>query len=299
MRTLRISLTVAIAAFWLVMNGMLLRREMEYRSLDLYRQGVVDFLGQDLRRERWLGIYHEHRKIGYTGLVLTKSFEDEGILHEVEIDSLFMIDLSQFTIDLFGKIDLFGTGKRVRVRARGTVLLDHAMAPREAEIELTFDNSSIRLSGEHREDAFVVVFKTNGQRLLELPLPIEQFWPTDGFFPTLPVSGYEIGQSYEVPMFDPISGTRSMARVEVIESGTRMLNGLNVDCLVVKTRFRGVTYTSWVTPDGEVIRQEIPEPYNFVMKRETRREAVRGIPGVLINLPPERPADEESDSDER
>ena len=273
MKMLRPALALCIVAFWLVMNSVLVSRELEFRDLGVYRQGVVNFLGQDLHRERWLGIYRKHRKIGYSGIVFSKSFEDDGIRHEMRVDS-------KITLDLFGK------GKSLRVN--GTIVSDPEMVPELMEMEVAVDGAVIRLDGKRVGKSFVITGSSWGNPIFEFPLPLEPFYPTDGFFPSLPISGFEVGKTYEVPFFDPIFRSRTRATVTVIEQSVRTVDGLSVDCFTLQTRFRGVKYTSLVTPDGELIRQEIPAPFNVVLRRESRREAPRGIltkPGLDFRRP--------------
>ena len=58
---------LGIVGFWLIMNSALLRREYQYQNLDQYRQGITNYLGKELYRERWMGIYRNKDKTAYEG----------------------------------------------------------------------------------------------------------------------------------------------------------------------------------------------------------------------------------------
>ena len=86
-----------------------------------------------------------------------------------------------------------------------------------------------------------------------------------------------MGQSYEVPVFDPITQSRGMAEVQVKKKASRRVNGLKLDCFQLETRFRGLVYRSWATEDGEIVRQEIPPPFSVILNRESKEDARRGF----------------------
>lgn len=262
MRLFNVLLTLAIVAFWIGMNTALIRREMQYRDLDLYRQGVTNFLGKEFYRERWMGIYRNSRKIGYTGFIFTKSIADDGVHHEMSLESAIAFDL-------------FGKGNRISVKGR--IICDIRMIPESLEADVALEQARIRLEGERRENSFVITGLTEGEKIFEFPYPLKELCLSDGLFPILPISGFQLGQTYEVPIFDPILQTTAQAVVEVKSMSPCVASGLKVDCFELETRYRNMTYTSWVTPDGETIRQEIPPPLGVTLKRESRRAAIRGF----------------------
>lgn len=244
-------MTACIVAFWVLMNGALFQRELEYQNLGRFQQGVVDYIGQEQARERWMGIYRDGKRIGHTGLRI----EYDGLQYDMAIDS-------RLTLDLFGK------GKALEVA--GNIVADTRMAPQFLSMRLQVDESAIDIHGAKRKGKFFITGSKDGMKLFDIPVSIEHFLPTDGFFPTLPIAGLEVGQTYEVPMLDPIFQTASRGSVEVMERTIETIDGVRTDCLVLETRFRGMKYTSWVTPDGELLKQTIPPPFNVTLRRESQ-----------------------------
>ncbi|MBI4583999.1 MAG: hypothetical protein HY717_08250 [Planctomycetes bacterium] len=263
-RLLSLLWTIAIVAFWLSMNGLLLRRQIEVRNFDLYRQGVSSYFGTDWYRERWMGIYRGSRKIGYTGVVFTKSLEEEGIQHHTKIDGRIAVDL-------------FGKGSQIRIN--GTVDADLQMIPEKLSINIEMDKRAIHISGERRNNALVLTAQAGSLKVFEQALPLKEFFLSDGLMPSLPIAGFEVGQTYEIPVFNPILQSTALAKIEVKERARLILSGMKVDCFHLETQVEGITYQSWVTPDGETLRQEIPPPTDVVLVRETREEARRGFLG--------------------
>ena len=238
------------------MNGALVQRDVEYQGLGRFRQGIVDFVGKEQVRERWMGIYRGPKRIGHTGLRI----EYDGLQYDMEIDS-------RLTLDLFGK------GKTLEVI--GKIVADTRMAPQFLSMRLQVDGSAIDIHGAKREGRFFITGSRGHVKMFDFPISLEHFLPTDGFFPALPIAGLEVGQSYDVPMLDPIFQTASRGSVEVVERTIESIDGVRVDCFVLETRFRGMKYTSWVTPDGELLKQRIPPPFDVTLRRESRPAARR------------------------
>ena len=105
MKVLALLLSLAVFGYWVAMNTFVVLRQREFAELSRYRQGVTKFLGGELLRERWMGVYKDHKKIGYTGFSMEKVRPVEGL----EFHS---------TVETFLTFDLFGRGQRLRLNAR-------------------------------------------------------------------------------------------------------------------------------------------------------------------------------------
>jgi hypothetical protein len=244
------------------MNSLVYLRQLEVESLDQYRAGVTSFLGTNLFRERWLGIYKKNRKIGYSGATFEKVFAAEGIeMHSV----------------LESKMDLELLGRAFRVELDGTLVLDANMKPTNLQVDALFEGTArLTLSGHREGEQFVLTVKQGAFPIFRLPLHLEELCLGNGLVPSLPVAGFRVGDVYRVPCFDPITLGRGIATVTVVSKKTREVDGLAADVFCLETSFQNVQSKSWVTGTGELLKQELGPPFeDVILRRETRESARR------------------------
>jgi hypothetical protein len=257
-----IALATGIFIFWATMNTLVVLKQREVRLLNRYRKGVDSFLGTDLLRERWLGIYRNNRKIGYTGSTFEKVYAEEGAEISGRVESRMEMDL---------------LGKRIPVELEGDFTLDASMRPIRLRVDVTLaETIPVSLVGLRRGEKFRITVKQGATDLVGTELPLEEFFLADGLVPALPVSGFAVGERFSVPCFDPVTMSRSVADVTVIARETQEIGGLPTDCFRLETRFRDMTSTSFVTATGELLKQEFGPPLeSIVLRRETRDNAKR------------------------
>lgn len=250
--------TIAIVVYAGAMNWMVYERQRAVSSLDRYRAGVSTFLGAELQREQWMGIYRKHRRVGYTGYTIEKVFPAEG----VEI---------QTTMESRMEIELFGQPQTLDLN--GSLVLDETMRPLTLYMDVAGSAGSfITISGKREGERFEVDVRRGNMRLFRVQLPLAELHLGNGLVPNLPLSGYKVGDIYEVPCFDPLFMGRAVARVEVLSREIKEVDGVQAEVLILETRFRDITARSWVTPGGELIRQEFGPPLDdLLLRRESRK----------------------------
>jgi hypothetical protein len=280
LRLLGTLFTAAIVAFWLVMNTVLIRRELEIRSLDRYQRGLADFLGPLQRRERWMGIYQGHRKIGYSGFVVERDDPLEGREYRMTIETLCQGELPEQ--GLLGGL-LRGLGGN-RLEISGDLRLDRELKPLDLRLDLRLlllqGTSASRaehffLSGRRQESSFIVTVRHGEEQLLELGFPVDRLVLSDGLAPCLPLAGYKAGESYRTNVFDPLGALgfgSSPATVRVLSQEPKEVGGMRLDVFELETELRGSKSRSWVTANGELIRHEMGPPLGIVLKLEESRE---------------------------
>ncbi len=258
MKVLGLIIGGAVVIFWAFMNLLLVQRVLEYRGLDQYHRGAIDFLGNQVRRERQMGIYRKGQRIGSTRFAMERVFEKEEMGFRIEFSTLLNIDL---------------LGKGGNLTFDGDATLDPKMVPRVLKARLGLGGLKVRIEGQREAGMFVVAIKDGERVVFRQSLPLEALLLNDGLAPSIPVAGLKVGETYQVPVFDPIFRERSVAETKVLAAVERRSEGINVDCLLLSTTYHGMTFRSFVTPDGEVLRQEIPPPLDVVLIREP-------LPGV-------------------
>ena len=243
------------------MNSLVALREMERRDLDKYRQGVSSFLGGELYRERWLGIYKKNRRVGYTGYVFEKVFAAEGIEFHSSVEY-------RMEIDPFGHAQV--------VNLTGNLVLDEGMKPIHLRMEASLDRAiSVVATGKRRDGEFALEAHAGSLKLADFSMPLEELHLGNGLVPSFPISGFKVGDTFEVPCFDPMLMSRSVATVKVVSTEERNIEGLRVEVYVVETEFRGLTSRAWMTGAGELLRQEFGPPLNDLVLRMEKKEILK------------------------
>lgn len=240
------------------MNALVVRREQALHRMDDVRSGMTRFLGAELMKERWMGIYRRHKKVGYTGASFEKTFAEEGIEVHCQIESEMEI-LPPLTA----------------ARVEGVLVLDADLRPLRLRLEVRLGTlGEIRLEGERRGSQFEIAILQGGAKLLVKALPLEELFLGDGLAPSIPMAGFEVGESYRVPCLDPVSMTRVVTEIQVKSRSTENVDGQLVDVFTLETSFRGVTSRSMVTASGELLRQEFGPPLaDLVLRKESKRQA--------------------------
>jgi hypothetical protein len=240
------------------MNALVLRRERAFYRMDPLRSGMTRFLGADLMKERWMGIYHRHKKVGYTGATFEKIFAEEGIEVHCRIES-----------------EMGVLAPLAAARLEGSMVLDAELRPLRLNLEARLgDLGNVRLTGERRALEFEIVLWQGSTRLLSKSLPLEELILGDVLAPIIPMAGFEVGETYRVPCLDPLSMTRVVTEVQVKSKSTESVEGQMGDVFTLETTFRGLTSKSMVTASGELLRQEFGPPLaDLVLRKESKRQA--------------------------
>ena len=257
-------LCLAIFGYWATMNTFVVLRQLEFAELDRSRQGVMSFLGNELLRERWMGIYKDRKKVGYTSLRVEKVFAEKG----QEVHS---------AVETYLTFDLFGRGQRLRLTAQ--LVQDEELRPLRFQGDVDIDGKfQVQMRGERREGRFPLVIAAGEMKIMELPLPVEDLFLADGLIPALPLSGLSVGETFRLPCFDPLAMARDVATVSVTSFEPVEVDGVRLDCFVLETSFRGSSCTSYMTASGEVLMQKFGPPLEgVVLRKESRERALRGF----------------------
>lgn len=266
MRVTGVAVTALIVVFWVGMNSLLVLRQHRFRTQDRHRQAVNAYLGDELLRERWLGIYRDNKKVGYSGYVFEKVFVEEGTEVHSRLESVVEVDF------------LFGIP--VRVDLQGSLVLDGELRPLRLRLEVVIANMlSTIFTGEAEGERFLVEASQGGAEPIRVSLPRDELFLGDAIGPSLPVSGLAVGDEFEVPYFNPLSSildtAPSVCSVRVVSRSEQEVEGLLADVFELETEFGNMRSRSWVTSTGEVLRQEFGPPLEGLVLRRERKENAR------------------------
>lgn len=241
-----------ILLFWFTMLGILIERTYLRPSHVIALDQIAE---EGVRaRDDWHGIYQQGRKIGFAHITISREADTYRISEESELDLLVL-----------GSVQRIGT--KINSYTTRNFLLKYF------DFELTSKLSSMKIKGAVVKNQLVLDIQTGGQSRSErIPLK-EPPYLSPNVKPSLVLLGLESGKKYRFPVFNPATMSTEDAFV-VVEAKEKIKIG-DRDLIVYKLRetFQGMEAFSWITEDGDTIKEE--SPLGYVLLKETRTEALK------------------------
>ncbi len=244
----------AIAVFWAAMMTALVRREV----LPAWRQmGPVTYASllrpTELARRSRMGIYFRGRRIGQAETYIQRT-RDGGI----DITSRMDISLAMLPLPLPAG------PKPVTMILAARVGKDNALRGFDLHVGAPIH---LELKGRVEDDRLILTSQLAGgppaaHRLRFDPRTIM----TSAASPFLGVRRLHVGKSWTIAALDPFSQQVRPVRLTVTARERMTVDGRPADVFVVETRRGAWRFKSWITADGEVVRQDTP--YGFSLRRE-------------------------------
>lgn len=209
--------------------------------------------------EQWFGLYYQGQKIGYTQTTLLPE-ERHGM------PGISVMERGRLTFTLLG------LPQQVDLSARAFIDADWRL--QEFAAELHAETYRFRWQGK-REGETLVMTITSGesQQTVRLRDPGGSALVV-GLSPWTAFHRLREGQWGSAWVLNPLALGPEEIYFHV--RGRESLDGQDV--LRIETDFRGMTTTSWVTPDGEVLREESPLGWELI--RESQEEALKPSSGA-------------------
>lgn len=238
----RKSLPVIIIIFWVLMMGLLLKQE-------LFDEGKTaaykPFLSKDkLLSDQWMGIYFNDSPVGFVHtLIEPDTFKKGGSGYRILNDTRMNFMLFQ---------------KRSLVRFEAEVFVDEDYRLRNFDFSLSSGAHEMGVSGKVIGEFMEVEIDSRGKiSKKKIKLPQEE-----GVILANIVSPFhsfgelKVGKRYSLKVFNPFSLELESLALDVTKKEKTLYNGEEIEVYVVKSDYRGLEQTSWVSPEGEVIREE-------------------------------------------
>jgi transglutaminase-like putative cysteine protease len=248
-RALSRPLAWCIVAAWLVQMGVLVNRS--------YLQASPVSLAADLARygtaAQWKGVYYRGEKIGFmVGQTLPR---DDGF--ELQEDGRL-------------QMTLMGATSHARISTSARVDRNFALRSFVFSLDPGTGPTEVRGTLDGRKLSLEVVTpsgrRSETRELAEAPaltLNLSRRLAADGLAP---------GRHFEMNVLDPATLRNAPMEVDVESRELVRAAGRPTPAFKVRTRFAGITSTSWITDTGEVIREE--SPLGLMVVKETRERAL-------------------------
>lgn len=265
-------------AFWLIMIGLLIRREYLASSLPPYAE-----LDPELRlepagameaEEAWMGIYFQGGKVGW--LHYTLEPEEGGyVVREESLTHLKVMDTPQ------------------TIRVETTCRTDRAFALTSFDFRMRSDVASMEVLGTVQGRTVNLRIESAGKtrdKVLRLGRPPNLFL---NLRPYLARDGLRIGKSLRVPVVLPSTLSQADAVLTVEGEEEIRVNGESRRALRVNVSYAGMEAASWYDREGRVLKEATP--MGLTMIREDAGRARSGMKtgdeAVDITASTEVPAD--------
>jgi hypothetical protein len=261
MSTTRYWIGGAIVAFWLVMIGLLARRELGVERL------VVDGSAQAVRQgESWMGVYlggepccGRSARVGYVHLRQSPETRRQLPGSKMELDAGMQLRLMGKATEL----DLSGSVWRPLGRAEA----DFDFAVRSAEYDF-------RIAGKLGGGELVAEVSSAGEAFpLRLPVRGDMVF-AGGFGAALELPALEVGEESRLESFDPVTLSKGDARIRCVAHEDLEVAGETIAARRLEVTMNGFRSEAWVDGAGEIVRAETP--VGLVLQRITAAEALLG-----------------------
>jgi hypothetical protein len=220
---------------WLVMMGWLVKKHY-------FRQPPVTLSAQHggsaiSESDTWMAIYHEDEKIGFAHSRVVQESDGYVVVESAVMNLRAIGSVHKISTDIIGRLNqdaslrsfvfILNSGM-IRFEARGRV-----------EGNQLFLNTGF--GGDERESTI---------ELKETPFLSVGLWPH------LVKEGLNVGERYQLSLFDPSIMAQRPVELNVVGRETIVLDGGKYDALKVKTMFAGSEVFTWISPNGERLKEE-------------------------------------------
>jgi hypothetical protein len=255
-----IKLTILI--FWLVMLGLLIERTYLHSSTVI----ALDVITEEGVRtgDEWSGIYQQGQKIGYAHTRVMREADTYHLMEESELDILVL-----------------GSVQRVKTVINSYTAKNFLL--KYFSFTMQSEMSSMEVKGAVVGKQLVLDIITSGQTRKErIPLK-EPLYLSPNIKPALILLGLEPGKKYRFSLFNPATMNTEDASISVEAKERIKVGDTERTVYKLKETFQGLEAFSWITEDGDTIKEE--SPLGYVLLKESMAEAMkRDKKGPMVDI---------------
>ncbi len=250
-----------IVLLWLITMGVLLRYEAYphwfTRTVPGYRGIVSDTL---LARESWARILIEGEPAGY-------SHSSLGINDETPENLMEINNRVHLRIRILGQIR--------RVFAQTLVALNRDFELESFEMSITAGELTAQATGRRlQRGVFELSLQTGDRQMLrtvEIPPDTLVYSPLQ----ELALRQLRPGGKLTLKTFNPLTQQASRIMIEAVGREPVNIGGTVTETIRLRSEWQGLSFDSWMTADGTLVRQETP--IGWVMEACSAEEALASV----------------------
>ena len=253
-RRFAISLGIAILVAWLVYAAVFYTRLNRGGGEVLTPE--VQKLAKEEIQEEWFAIYQHGRRIGYARNELRPQAVGYMVNEELSL-----------------RLNFLGEVQDVSSLVQANLEEDFSL--RSFIFRLQAGPVNYRLRGGVREGNLILVSQMAGQeQSQQLPLS-HPIYLSSGMKFFISQQPLEVGKTYRFALFDPATMSQTMVPLRVAGKETVRIRSRDLEAYRLLMDFRGVQVKSWVSPYGELLKEE--GFLGLTMVRSDREDALKGF----------------------
>jgi len=241
-----------ILLFWFVMLGILIERTYLRPTTVI----ALDVITQEGVRagDEWFGIYQQGRKIGYAHTSILPEADTYRLSEESQLDILAL-----------------GSVQRVKTVINSYTTKNFLL--KYFDFSMQSESSLMKIKGAVVGKKLVLDIETGGQTRTERILLKEPPYLSPNIRPALILLGLEPGKKFRFPLFNPATMSTEDATITVVSSEHIKVGDKEQTIYKLNEAYQGMETTSWITQDGETIKEE--SPLGYVLLQESAKEAIK------------------------
>ena len=253
-RGFAISLGIAILVAWLVYAAVFYTRLNRGGGEALTPE--VQKLAKEEIQQEWFAIYQHGRRIGYARNELRP--QAVGYMANEE---------------LFLRLNFLGEVQDISSLVQANLEADFSL--KSFIFRLQAGPVNYRLRGGVREGNLTLVSQMAGrEQSQQLPLS-HPIYLSSGMKFFISQQPLEVGKTYRFALFDPATMSQTMVPLRVDGKETVRIGSRDLEAYRLLMDFRGVQVKSWVSPYGELLKEE--GFLGLTMVRSDREDALKGF----------------------
>ena len=207
-------------------------------------------------KEQWFGLYYQGQRIGFSQMTLVPE-EREGV------PGVGLMDRGRLSFNLLG------VPQQLEVSAQAFIDADWRLQEFSAAVRSA--TTQLQWAGRrHGEELLLTVTTPTSSVRKRLRDPAGSAF-VNGLSSWAAFHRLRVGQSGKAWVLNPLALNPEAVYFHV--RGRDVIEGQNV--LIVETDVSGLTTTSWVTPEGDVLKET--SPLGWELRRESRDEALQRV----------------------
>ncbi|MFC1769462.1 transglutaminase family protein [Nitrospirota bacterium] len=242
---------IAITVVWLGLMGLLIER-FYVASPVVSITTDTSTLPEAFLTPQWMGIYMNGSKIGYNFTQFTQSADGYDLTQGMRMNILVM-----------------GFERSIQADINATLNTNLRLMAFNATVASEFD---ISVSGKVVGNTMRITLDTgSGPEEHSLRLSEQPSLEPAALMSILAEGRLTPGEKIRIPVIEPTSMTVEDTVIEVLAREPVSAMGEMHDTFKLRSSFKGIEIITWLTPKGEILRQE--SSAGFTLMREGREEA--------------------------
>ena len=234
------------------MMGLLAYQELSVRKADLATATALQ------PTDSWLGVYlGENQRVGY--------------LHVEEKPEPFE-DMPGRRSQLTAELSLTFMGNKTGMLLTGYAWRATDQPRAQFDFRANAGTQTFRVEGGLKDKVLSANVHTGGESF-PISFPVsDELLISNGVGAALRIPAMEVGATYELDSFDPMTFSAGKTRIRCIGRERLEIGEKTYDALALTMTSSGVTTHAWVSPSGEMLKVETPA--GFTLVKITAEEAL-------------------------